>query len=351
MVLLDAERKVKRRCCGLGSKVQTAVLPDGGLTTEFQNWRIAFGQNDVISNKFKVLQGITKDSILADRSGGYVHSRLQDLVAPKHLFGRGYYSLEYRLPAAPFTICVEADNVDQLSRAYDQFATLPKKQRKRLVLKLIPRHPGEEAPIFDERPPKTVKSKRLDTRAAMTRYLVDLYTNDKLPLAKLDACMKLGMSELRSEIYTILPDHEKRDHDYLEYGGQTAKVKRKSLEQRYMHDEINLEEYADLKDPERKARRDRERHDYPLPGPIHKCVICQQPGSTNIKCMECSNRACRNCIISKFVDRLEERAFVNFHHIYCLKLGEPTNNCAATCESKRIVQPLPQGQGAARRIR
>ncbi|KAJ8605328.1 hypothetical protein CTAYLR_002367 [Chrysophaeum taylorii] len=324
MVLLDAERKPKRRCCGLGSKVETAVLPDGGLTTEFQNWRISFGHSRPSWKGTKLLQGITKDSILADRAGGFVHSRLSEIVAPKTLFGPSYYFLEYQLPAAPFPVRVEVDDVDQLCRAYDQFATLPRKRYKKLVLKVIPRNPDEEASVFDERPPKTVKSTRLDTRAALTRYLVDLYTADKLKLATLNESMRMDIIQLRAEVYALLPDHEKEDHAYLIADRRATKPERMPLEQQYIEDQIDLQTYADRKDPERKMKRDKALCEYPLPERMYTCVICQRQACANIKCMECANRACQNCIVAKFVDGPDDRAFVLFHHICCLKLGDPT---------------------------
>ena len=57
MVQLESEKKVKRRCCGFGSKIQTAVLPDGGTTTEFQNWRVSFGTQKPKRSKTKVIGG------------------------------------------------------------------------------------------------------------------------------------------------------------------------------------------------------------------------------------------------------------------------------------------------------
>lgn len=319
MVLLDAERKIKRRCCGLGPRVDAAVLPNGELTTEFQNWRISFGNSASYWKRPKVIHGITKGAINSDRNGDYVHSRLQEIAAPKLLFGKDYYFLEYQMPRAPFAIRVKINRSDELCRAYDRFATLSKKRQRRLVLRVIPRHQESDIPLFDERPHLKVKSNRLDTRAAQTRYLVDLYMLNKLTLARIDACMKMGSSELRSETYTILPDYEKESHQYLTVSKHATRLERMSLEQQYLHSKIDLAEYCDLKNPKRKAKREQERSHFPLPERMYKCIICQNQAVANIKCMECANRACRNCIISKFLDCPTERAFALMHHIYCQK--------------------------------
>ena len=319
MVQLESEKKVKRRCCGLGSKIQTATLPDGGTTTEFQNWRVSFGTAKPKRKRTKVVHGLTKEAIEADRTGGYLHGRLLE-VAPENLFAADYYYLEYRMPEAPFTVRVAIDRVDQVIRAYKEFATIPQKIQRRLILKVIPKNLAADAAVFDDRPPKTVQME-LKTRAAMTRYLVDLYTKDKFSLTELGECMNHKMPELRGVVHDQIPSHEKNDHGYLI--ASKDKNKRLTFEQRYMNDEIDLQTYGDLRDPDRKEKRLKENAVYPLPEPKYRCIVCAKPECANIKCMECANRLCRECMLEKFIKCPEDRAFVLLHHIYCLKLGEP----------------------------
>ena len=99
MVLLESEKKVRRRCW-CGSKIQTATLPDGNTTTDFQNWRVSFGAAKPKRKRTKVVMGLTKEAIEADRTGGYLHERLfeaaQDDRPPRNLFGADYYYLESR---------------------------------------------------------------------------------------------------------------------------------------------------------------------------------------------------------------------------------------------------------------
>ena len=133
--------------------------------------------------------------------------------------------------------------------------------------------------------------------------------------------------------------------------------------------------YGDQRDPERKEKRLAAEAVYPLPEKLFRCVVCNEPDRANIKragrafetyrkkiedfrtkgrlrcffcgvgevgagrleldarrpgravaarrCMECANRACRDCMYAKFINAKDDRAFVLLHHIYCLKLGEP----------------------------
>ena len=174
----------KKRYLGCLWELETVTLPGGAPTTDFQHWRISFGMQKPRSSKTKVLRGITKEAIEADRSGGYLHKRLLQACAPQNLYGQDYYYLEYRMPEAPFTVRVKIDRVDQVARAYDEFKTIPAKIQRRLMLKLIPRSLSPEDPIYDSRPTKTIKT-QLKNRAAITRHLVDLYLDGKYKLKDL----------------------------------------------------------------------------------------------------------------------------------------------------------------------
>ena len=309
----------KKRYLGCLWELETVTLPGGAPTTDFQHWRISFGMQKPRSSKTKVLRGITKEAIEADRSGGYLHKRLLQACAPQNLYGQDYYYLEYRMPEAPFTVRVKIDRVDQVARAYDEFKTIPAKIQRRLMLKLIPRSLNPEDPIYDSRPAKTIKT-QLKNRAAITRHLVDLYLDGKYKLKDLGKCMDLTGSELRREAYQVVPVHERPDHEYLV--AKRDRSKKRTLEERYMRDEITLTEYNDMKDPDRRERRLAAEATYPLPEPLYTCVICGKDACAQIPCMECKNRACQDCMYEKFHGEVD-RPYVLMHHIYCLKLGEP----------------------------
>ena len=100
----------KKRYLGCLWELETVTLPGGAPTTDFQHWRISFGMQKARSSKTKILRGVTKEAIEADRSGGYLHKRLLQACAPQNLYGQDYYYLEYRtIPASrvgAFTPCV-----------------------------------------------------------------------------------------------------------------------------------------------------------------------------------------------------------------------------------------------------
>ena len=90
----------KKRYLGCLWELETVTLPGGAPTTDFQHWRISFGMQKARSSKTKILRGVTKEAIEADRSGGYLHKRLLQACAPQNLYGQDYYYLEYRMISA-----------------------------------------------------------------------------------------------------------------------------------------------------------------------------------------------------------------------------------------------------------
>ena len=128
-------------------------------------------------------------------------------------------------------------------------------------------------------------------------------------------CMDLTGSELRREAYQVVPVHERSDHEYLV--AKRDRSKKRTLEERYMRDEITLTEYNDMKDPDRRERRLAAEATYPLPEPLYTCVICGKDECAQIPCMECGNRACRDCMLDKFHGDID-RPYVLMHHIYCV---------------------------------
>ena len=56
---------------------------------------MSFGPQKPKRAKTKVILGITREAVEADRTGGYLHSRLLEVALPRNLFGMDYYFLEH----------------------------------------------------------------------------------------------------------------------------------------------------------------------------------------------------------------------------------------------------------------
>ena len=291
----------------------------------------------------RVIEGVTMEGIVADRSGAYVFEKLE-LIAPGQLFEPTYYYLRYQLPEAPFVIQVELDNIDELARMYTEFEHVPEKEMKQVVVQVVPRD-HKEAEVFDKRPPKKVK-RQLIGRSIMTDYLKDLYVKGKLSIKRFDEIMTLSTVDVKREVYQSLPKNERPDHQYLI--ATQKKKKRQTPEAMYLSGEIDLLKFSDLKYPERMEKRIHQQQTYPLPEAMYDCIICHDAESANIKCMECNKRVCRKCMYDMFVTCPEERAFVLLHHMYCLRLGKPLTRKAGSTTHVKLPS-LKQQQGGASR--
>ena len=329
MVVQIGEEKVRRKYFGFGPKIPTVELPDGTSTEEFQDWVVTFGWANPKRKKNQLtVPGLARDAIETDREGMLLYEALIGAVAPRILFDASYYWLQYQMPDAPFTINVDIDKPDQVLRAYDEFsAAIAKEPRdaKRIIRRIVPRSLLRNArtlPLFDTKPAKVVKSS-LRTRSLMTGYLCKLYMEGapQMAIEQFDEIMKYPLADLKPETYSRLPKHEKPDHPYLLE--IKPKKKKTSLEERYVSGEIDLTEYSDLKFPERAEKRKKKEATYPLPEEKFTCVICCKPSRADIKCMECTHRACVSCVRNTFGEDEGSKAFVLLHHMYCLKLGRP----------------------------
>ena len=159
----------------------------------------------------------------------------------------------------------------------------------------------------------------------MTKYLVGLFLagSKNMPNEKFDKLMTEKLVDYKVQVYAAMPKSERPDHKYLIE--VKAKKTKKSLEQQYLAGDIDLTTYSDEKYPERAEKHRARRATYPLPESKFMCIICAKPLCATIKCMECENRACKECVTSAFgsSDVTSPAAFVLLHHTYCLKLGRP----------------------------
>merc|ERR1719450_326331 len=159
------------------------------------------------------------------------------------------------------------------------------------------------------------------------------------------------MVDFKVEVYAAMPKNERRDHEYLiadrdAKSKQKKKKKKTRPEQKYLAGEIDLQQYADERYPERAERRRARLAVYPLPEVNYTCAMCGRPDCAIIKCMECENRVCKECVNSVFGSSSSGAAFVLLHHTYCLKFGRPIVRNVAVPGSK---PPATSTGGGARR--
>lgn len=340
------------------SERRPIVLANGQRTIDYQVWRVAFGRPEKGIERFVIdTNPIVYQELLDDPFGTVVYKKLQE-VCPGRLFPSSHYYLEYRLPGAPFAMRVNLGEPGEARRLYRELDKLPPKQLARLAedpkldgLKLVPRAVG--APVFDLEPEDLVRVPGgvLNTGAAQTAFLADLYLAGRISAQQFDEVMHQPCSEMRESVLTVIPAREQPKHEYLL---QRAKVKKEVLpEDKYHLGQITLEEYAGLKRPDLAAARAAQARAWPLAERTSVCVVCGADRAT-VRCLECDNRACVACVRREFSEHRNPSAgftdlsqsvgqkgftlaeaetavadpqpFPLMHHVYCLRNGRPSRD-------------------------
>eukprot|EP00613_Pedinella_sp_CCMP2098_P081204 CAMPEP_0171934072 /NCGR_PEP_ID=MMETSP0993-20121228/31702_1 /TAXON_ID=483369 /ORGANISM="non described non described, Strain CCMP2098" /LENGTH=464 /DNA_ID=CAMNT_0012574705 /DNA_START=96 /DNA_END=1490 /DNA_ORIENTATION=- len=294
------------------------TLANGVRTIDYQVWCVAFSSGDEELNAKGVPKGDRSEEYLVttqpiilrelqdDRNGVVLYKKLQE-ACPERLYGAAYYYLEYRLPGAPFTVRVRLDNPDEVKRAYHELGKLTHKKRLHMgkdgSMRVVPRQAGR--PCFDFTPEPSVKvaGGTLKGQSSLTAFLADQYIAGRISAAEFDTVMHQSSTTMRQETFKLIPAREQVDHEYLL---RPAKPKKEPpIEDRYHLGLISLSEYADLKRPDHAADRDRLKVSWPQLERTFVCVVCGVDRAT-IKCMECENRCCRQCVRREFSEHANE---------------------------------------------
>ena len=295
-------------------------------TTEYQTWRVAFGKTrQGFTRVIRETKPIVFQELDGDRFGTLLYKKLAE-AAPQRLFPPDHYYFEYHLPGAPFRIQVRLTEITEVKRAYAEFRKVPKSILDKLAnmdkFNLVPRDANNA--VFNSEPVDIVQGE-LRTIPQTTSFLVDGYLAGRVDIKDFDRVLKCKTSEMRSETFLLIPRREQPNHIYLK-----EERRRKTLlpEDAYRQDKVDLEQYMDLKFPERVEERKQMAKQYPLPEIPHTCIICSE-NRAHIKCMECDNRVCKECIHRLFIpdnkksEMSDKQTYLLIHHTHCLKNGVP----------------------------
>jgi hypothetical protein len=226
------------------------------------------------------------------------------------------YVLMYQPPDSPFAQHISLADRKLQEEAIRTIARMKRKHRKKLLFHFIPA--SETMTLFAESVHKSSLESYRD-KAAVLGKLCDMYVSSRLPLKDFDEALDEGYEGWKQTVYNFLPPDEQEYHKYLCRPSQ--KNVTKSNERKYMDDDIGLRGYEDLKFPERKLRRDREQMEYPQAYAPGLCVICRSPLGL-IKCLQCPNLVCKDCIISEFLTKETScGSFMLVHRRFCMRFG------------------------------
>ncbi len=181
------------------------------------------------------------------------------------------------------------------------------------------------------------------------RYLLKLILSACNYLYNVSCVVHLKYCTLISQTYccklTMLTDCIFSGQVYHKYLNEKkiVIVDHKALNKSYIDGEISLTEYDNLKFPERKLKNDIIALNYPLPMEGETCIICNREKAGVIKCQNCVNMVCCECIVLHFTASTAEDESHTAHnyHIESVKnsdkIDENNTNKNATTNNTTAV--------------
>lgn len=278
-------------------------------------WRYVFGPIKPKKKEICILTNVTLRNIWMNHL--FIFEQIKAQRPDENFHSPDKYVLTYHPPNSPFAMLISLTDKNLQEDAIRRIDRLRSNEKKKLLFHFIPLEDG--MPMFGPKvhPASLVQYK---TKPEVLAKLCDLYLSGHAGLKDFSGALDGGFDVWKQTVYNLLPEDEQEYHRYLQIPAKKSVVK--SKERMYMDDDIDLQEYEDLKFPERKKKRDAEALTYPQPYATGNCII---DGSSDgvIKCLNCPNLICRSCIIREFLsNNVAAGSFMLVHRRFCMRFGQ-----------------------------
>mmetsp|Transcript_64 Transcript_64/g.124 ORF Transcript_64/g.124 Transcript_64/m.124 type:complete len:540 (-) Transcript_64:163-1782(-) len=282
-----------------------------------QSWNVVFGkEKPAVKNKdLPKFTNMTYRNIWMDDS--FIYDQAVRLNPSEVLHSAKEYSLEWQPPDSTFRVMVGLTDQKAQADTLRRISFYPKPLQNNIVFYFTT--VSKNMDLFGEKVHPSASESYHD-RPSVLRKLCEKYMIGAMKLDDLNMILEAGYSTWKIALFNLLDEEEQTYHPYLQQ--PPPKIFKKSLERRYLDDNINLQQYEDLKFPIRKAKKDEEAMSYPRPYTYVTCIMCKEPDSAIVKCLHCSNMVCPNCIVKTFLnEETSEGSFLLLHRRYCVRLG------------------------------
>eukprot|EP00602_Paraphysomonas_sp_CaronLab_P009279 CAMPEP_0185036456 /NCGR_PEP_ID=MMETSP1103-20130426/29489_1 /TAXON_ID=36769 /ORGANISM="Paraphysomonas bandaiensis, Strain Caron Lab Isolate" /LENGTH=526 /DNA_ID=CAMNT_0027573997 /DNA_START=90 /DNA_END=1667 /DNA_ORIENTATION=- len=308
-----------------------------------QTWNFVYGTIKPKKKKDLLqIKNITYRNIWMEKN--FIYDQIVALNPSERFHSPDKYTLQWQPPDSAFQLLIPLDNPQIQAEALRKMQSLIPKIRDQIVFHLTPIR--RDMDLYGPKIHPSASESYHD-KASVLRKLCEKYMCGTMELDDLAGVLEAGYSTWKVALFNMLTSEEQEFHRYLLK--PPPKVIKKSLERQYLDDDINLQEYEDLKFPARKAKRDEEAMTYPRPYSYGQCVICRQNDSATIKCLHCTNLVCTACIQRVFLDEnTSEGSFLLLHRRYCTRFGKlPHIELATVPEPAYLRELLATGRLAA----
>ncbi len=279
-------------------------------------WKYVFGPSNPKKRKeIRSLTNITLRNIWMEDL--FLFDQIKQHMPNENFHSPEKYVLVYHLPSNPFTVMISLTDRGLQEGVVRTLSKLKKAELHRILFHFVTI--DATLPLFGPKVhPATLVS--FNTKPEVLGKLCDQYLEGRITLKDFNSAMDGGYEIWKHTVYTFLPEDWQPYHTYLQM--HAKKTVEKSNERKYMDDDITLQEYEDLKYPDRKKKKDEEALVYPLVYNVGTCII---DGSSNgvIKCLNCPNLICRDCIIREFLSgNVSSGSFMMMHRRFCMRFGQ-----------------------------
>ena len=283
-----------------------------------QSWNIVFGNIKPKKKKeIHVVERVSLRNVWLEEL--FIFEQIKTFKTDVIFHNISKYSLQWKPPGSTYTLIVPLNDAVVQERTILNLNKLPQFARDMVIFYFVPIDPsmGMFAPPVH---PSSLLSFR--TKVLVLRQLCEYYKLGRISLEEFQKIMTCNYDVWCLTLFNLLSEEEQQFHTYLTK--VTPKViDMQNIESKYYHELITLQEYEDLKFPDRKKKKEEEAMKYPLPYNYSTCVICHREGMGLIKCQNCGSVACVECIKTQFLDpETKEGCFLLMHRKFCLRLGK-----------------------------
>ena len=216
------------------------------------------------------------------------------------------YCLLWQPPDSTFKVCVPLDSAPLQEEALRSYAAMLPPSKAITIFHFMTIDSTMEMFLPNVHPASLV---RFIQKNEVLQKLCDLFLEGKIPISDLNNVMECDFETWKITLYNYLPGDWQPYHKYL--SKERIKVLNETPESRYLGEEITIEEYGDLKNPERARIKNLENATYPLPYDSSVCIICQAEKQGIIKCQNCDNMICTLCVKRIFLDEETKRRCIS----------------------------------------
>jgi hypothetical protein len=306
-----------------------------------QTWKVVFGTIKP-KNKKDILKfiDITYRNLWMEEN--FLFNQAIALNPGKRFHDISQYALQWQPPGSVFRVMIPLGDPSAQVNAVNILKSLTPAKRNKMLFYFTTINPNMELFAPPLNPAADVS---YHSRSQVLKKLCDIYLAGALSLHDLHTILEESYSVWKRALYNMLPEDEQQYHHYLTK--EPPKEIKKSLERKYLDDDINIETYIDMKFPIRKMKRDEENLTYPRPFEYETCLICSSDLGC-IKCMHCVNKVCISCIQRVFCDqKTAEGSFLLLHRRYCTKFGRlPYIDMSAAACPGYLLELQSTGKGS-----